>query len=280
MSFTITRRTTQRLCAALLGFAAFGPLVGCAAATVGTTNTEIESLIAAKRVKPPSAGMNTVYVLFEDRTAEFADRQYEIEDKIMDAVEANGWQCVDDFDSSQYVLWATVRVFGEGGSKVANERAAKLGGVAGGAVVAAAVHSGSASGSTAVAAGVATTSITTAAIEYLTRENSYHMIVDLMLGQKVNEAGVNTRIRNGRDEDLDSSARLDAGLSSDSGGTQLDSSETQDIDITKPHLEMETRLAAVAKGRRLEKSVARDAFVPKLIHSIQAHLPRAGRRNR
>ena len=71
-------------------------LGGCAAATPQTAHTELRYMIAGIRVDPPSPGHNTVYVEFQDQTAQGGEFEDVVYHNIISGVEARGYINIKD----------------------------------------------------------------------------------------------------------------------------------------------------------------------------------------
>ena len=263
------RRARSFLCAMGLGTLMIGSF-GCAAATAETTHTELRYMIAGVRVDPPEPGHNTVYVEFQDQTAQGGDFEDNVYHAVLQGVQDRGYVITKDHKKADLVLWATLRIFTEAGTAEGDRALAALGAIAGGVTGAVAVHA--AGGGTAAtwagggAGAVGGYFITKVAM----KENSYQMVIDLQLARKV-KGGVQTESGSGSQSGLQQ-ATVTLG---ESGGSRMGQSKSQHVVEQKVHFEMEQRVLALASGRRLEQMVARDALVPKIVSGLKSALPRA-----
>jgi len=256
---------------AMLAMLAAGQVfMGCAAATSDTAHTELRYMIAGIRVDPPAPNHNTVYVEFQDQTAQGGDFEDTVYHEIVNGVTNRGYIAVKDHSKADYVLWATVRIFTEAGTEAGDKALAGLGAIAGGAAAAGAVSAAGGRGATPFVAGVGAAGLAYAAVTVLNKKNAYQMVIDLQLARKV-EGGVQT------DNASSGQSGLQQGTATvgEAGGSNHQQSKAQHYVENKVHFEMEQRILAVADGTRLTMDVARAALVPKLISGLKSSLPRA-----
>jgi len=257
----------QLLC--LVGLASLTTF-GCAAATAETAHTELRYMIAGVRVNPPDPGHNSVYVEFQDQTAQGGDFEDRVYHAVIQGVQERGYVVTKDHSQANLVMWATVRIFTEAGTAEGDKALAALGAIAGGATGAGVAHAaGGGPGMTIVGAGAGAVG-GWALAKMALKENAYQMVIDLQLARKV-EGGVQTESGTGSQNGL----QQGTATAGESGGSQMGATTSQHLVEMKTHFEMEQRILALASGRRLEQSVARDALVPKLISGLKSSLPRA-----
>jgi hypothetical protein len=244
-------------------------LAGCAAASADTTHTELRYMIAGIRVDPPDPGHNTVYIEFQDQTGQGGDFEDTIYHEIIAGAQARGYVYTKDHGKADYVLWATLRIFTEAGTKEGDKALAGLGAIAGGAAAAGAIGAAGGSGTAQWGGALAAAGVAGVAVSMMTREASYQMVIDLQLAKKV-EGGVHTESASGAQSGL-RQATVAAG---ESGGSAMGQSKSQHMVQNKVHFEMEQRVLAIASGRRLTQDVARSALVPKIVSGLKSALPR------
>jgi len=243
---------------------------GCAAATKETAKTELRYMIAGVRVDPPAPGHNLVYVEFQDQTAQGGDFEDFVYQQVLAGIQQRGYVTTKDHGKADMVLWATLRIFTEAGTPEGDRALAGLGAIAGGVagVTAMRAAGGGAGAQWAGAIGGAGAGFVIASMAM--KENAYQMVIDLQLARKV-AGGVQTESGSGAQSGLQQ-ATITAG---EAGGSTMGQGKSQRMVETKVHFEMEQRVLAIASGRRLEQTVARDALVPKLISGLKSALPRA-----
>jgi len=257
------------LCTIGLGLLVSGAL-GCAAATAETAHTELRYMVAGVRVDPPEPGHNTVYVEFQDQTAQGGDFEDTVYHAVIQGIQDRGYIVTKDHKQANLVVWATLRIFTEAGNVEGDRALAALGAIAGGAGGAVVVHSAG-GGKTATMVGAGGGAVSGWAITNIAlKEHSYQMVIDLQLARKV-EGGVQTESGG----DAQSGLQQSTVAAGESGGSQMGQSKSQHLVEMKTHFEMEQRILAIASGRRLEQFVARDALVPKIISGLKSALPRA-----
>ena len=257
----------QLLC--LVGLASLATF-GCAAATAETAHTELRYMIAGVRVNPPDPGHNSVYVEFQDQTAQGGDFEDRVYHAVIQGVQERGYVVTKDHSQANLVMWATVRIFTEAGTEAGDKALAGLGAIAGGAAAAGAVVAVGGRGATPVLAGVGAAGLAYAAVTVLNKKNAYQMVIDLQLAKKV-DGGVQT------DNASSGQSGLQQGTvaAGEAGGSSHQQSKSQHYVENKVHFEMEQRILAIADGTRLTMDVARAALVPKLISGLKSSLPRA-----
>lgn len=243
---------------------------GCASATASSAETDLRFMLAGVRVTPPEPGRNTVYVEFQDQTGqggEFEDRAY---GEIREGVKSKGYVPVKEHGKADYVLWATVRIFGTAGTKEGDAALANLGAIAGGAAAQKANRDAPVTTPewTAWSAG---RGLGSWAVGKLTMENAYQMVIDLQLARRIPE-GVRTDSSSSNGSDL-RQATVSAG-GGDAGRSAQAQQQRQQITEQRVHFEMEQRVLATASGTRLKKSIALEALIPKVVGSIKSALPR------
>jgi hypothetical protein len=244
-------------------------LVGCAPANVQTTQTELRYMIAGIRVDPPAPGQNSVFVEFQDQTAQGGEFEDFVYQNIISSVEARGYINTKDHSKADYVLWATLRIFTEAGTEAGDRALVGLGAIAGGVGTAGVAKGMGASNNAAVIAGVVGGAGTAAIVSMMTKTNAYQMVIDLQLGKKV-AGGVQTDTGNSAHSGL----HQQTVAIGESGGSSMGQSKSQHMVENKVHFEMEQRIIALASGQRLAQDVARAALVPKLIDGLKSSLPR------
>jgi len=263
-------RCTSTLCVA-------GALLASCAATSESAKTDLHYMVAGVRVDPPRPGQNTIYVEFQDQTAQGGDFEEAVYDGLIDAIEDRGYVYTDDFYAADYVLWASLRLFSEAGTaEEADRTLVALGGIAGGIVTAGVIQAAGGSPSATWIGGLAGGGVAGGVTAWALQENSWMMVTDLQLGKKV-EGGVITNHSNQDEKTLGQTTRGGDGTSFEGGASLNESQKRQEYIETRVHAEMEQRVMAIAKGRRLEKDVAREALVPKLIDGIKSAMPKVGR---
>jgi hypothetical protein len=245
-------------------------LAGCAASTAETAHTELRYMLAGVRVDPPATGHNSVYVEFQDQTGQGGDFEDTIYSEIVKGVQARGYVHAKDHSQADYVMWATLRIFTEAGTKEGDAALANLGAIAGGVAGAGATHAAGGGPLATWAGAVAGAGAAGVAVAMLTKENSYQMVIDLQLAKKV-EGGVQTDTSSGGESGL-AQVTLARG---EAGASRMGQTKSQHMVETKVHFEMEQRVLALASGRRLTMETARAALVPKLISGLKSALPRA-----
>jgi Enterobacterial TraT complement resistance protein len=243
---------------------------GCAAATASTAHTELRYMIAGVRVDPPDPGHNTVYVEFQDQTAQGGDFEDNVYHAVLQGVTDRGYVVTKDHKKADMVLWATLRIFTEAGTAEGDRALAGLGAIAGGVTGAGAMHAAGGGTAASWVGGGAGAVAGFAVAEMAMKENSYQMVIDLQLARKV-EGGVQSESGSGAQSGLQQ-ATITAG---ESGGSTSGQSKSQHLVEQRVHFEMEQRVLALASGRRLEQGIARDALVPKIVSGLKSALPRA-----
>lgn len=266
----MTNKQPAILMFAVLALGTASTLAGCAAATAQTTHTELRYMVAGVRVTPPEPGHATVFVEFQDQTAQGGEFEDFIYDNITKAVQARGYTSTRDHSKADYVLWATLRIFTEAGTEAGDRALAGLGAIAGGVGTGASIKVAGGSNTAAVVGGVVGGAATGLVIGMMTKTNAYQMVIDLQLGKKV-AGGVRTTKTSGKQSGLQQVTMV----AGESGGSSMGQTESQELSGTKVHFEMEQRVLAVADGTRLTQDVARAALVPKLIEGLKSSLPRA-----
>lgn len=265
--FRSDRLRFHSLCFALATLSS--TLIGCAAATPETAHTELRYMIAGIRVDPPAPGHNTVFVEFQDQTAQGGDFEDLVYREVISGVESRGYINTKDHSKADYVLWATLRIFTEAGTEAGDRALAGLGAIAGGVTGAAAVGAAGGSGTAQWAGALAGGGAAGVAVAMMTKKNAFQMVIDLQLARKVT-GGVQTDSASGAQSGL-RQATVTAG---ESGGSTMGQSKAQRVVETKVHFEMEQRVLAVADGTRLTQEIARAALIPKLISGLKSSLPR------
>jgi hypothetical protein len=91
-------------------------LASCKSVMAATLDTELQTLVAGQRPRPPSAERNKVYLVFQDQTGESAEFQKSVRAKIRKNVEEAGYKLAN-YDDAHYVLWATLRIFTKTGTE-------------------------------------------------------------------------------------------------------------------------------------------------------------------
>jgi hypothetical protein len=243
---------------------------GCAAASAETAHTELRYMLAGVRVDPPATGHNSVYIEFQDQTGQGGDFEDTVYSEIVKGVQARGYVHAKDHSQADYVMWATLRIFTEAGTKEGDAALASLGAIAGGVAGAGATRAAGGGGVAQWAGAVAGAGAAGMAVAMLTKENSYQMVIDLQLARKV-EGGVQTDTASGGESGV-AQVTLARG---EAGASRMGQSKSQHMVETKVHFEMEQRVLALASGRRLTQETAREALVPKLISGLKSALPRA-----
>jgi hypothetical protein len=255
---------------ATVSLAALVASSGCAAATKETAKTELRYMIAGVRVDPPAPGHNSVYVEFQDQTAQGGDFEDFVYQQVIAGVQQRGYVVTKDHAKADMVLWATLRIFTEAGTPEGDRALAGLGAIAGGVAGMTAMRAAGGGGAAQWAGVVGGAGAGFALASIALKENAYQMVIDLQLARKV-AGGVQTESGSGSQSGLQQ-ATITAG---EVGGSSMGQGKSQHMVETKVHFEMEQRVLAVASGRRLEQNVARDALVPKLISGLKSALPRA-----
>lgn len=244
---------------------------GCAA---NVASTELHPMIAGVRIDPPRPGENNVYLDFRDLTGD--DLEDEVFDAISDALEDRGWELANDFYSANYVLWADLRLFSEAGTEAGNQALAALGGVAAGAAIGHATYKATGNWWAGAGAGAVGGGMTSIAIGMINKTTSYQMVVDLMLGRKI-EGGIVTGQDSGMENEAASISMSATSAGGEAGKSAIGSSKTQELEEVRVHFDLEQRLLATAKGRRMTKDMAKEALIPKLVSGIKSQMPRVRR---
>ena len=253
------------LCCALLA------TVTSCAATIDHDRTHLRPMVASVRVDPPRKGENRVYFDFRDLTASGVEDA--VFDALEDAILARGWELCDDYHSANYVLWADLRLFGEAGTEHGNQMLNGLGAVAAGSVVGYGTARATDNWWLGVGAGAMTGGVTKVALDKLTQVKQWQMVVDLVLGRKV-EGGVTTELSTGNEGSAESLTAVGTTPGAESATGAISSSMKQDLEERRVHFELEQRLLATTEGRRMSKTLARNALIPKLVDGLKSQLPR------
>ena len=151
-----------------------------AAMTAGCAVTAgVCSYCSAERVTPPDEGRNRIWIDFQDRTG----TQLDLRDALIAGATSRGYEICNDYQTADYLLWATLRFFGETEMDNGNEQAAALDGVTTGAVT----TYGLAGQGLQWPAGVAgvPTGIAAGSLAPLTTAKEYSMIVDMQIAERV-----------------------------------------------------------------------------------------------
>lgn len=241
------------------------------AATVDKDKTYLTAMQANVRVDPPSPGTNNVYFDVRDLTGEGLSDQ--LFDQVEGALMDRGWQIANVYQEADYVLLADLRLFSEAGTEEGDRRLNDLGAVAAGAAVGVGVAKATDNwwigGAAGAAAGVGTNIL----LEKMNRVNKYQMVLDVVLGRKV-EGGVERSI----ESDTNSADSSSAGTSTVVGNEGASSNNAmkmeQDLLENRVHFDLSQRLLAMTQGRRMSKEMAKDELVPRLILGLKEQLPR------
>lgn len=243
---------------------------GCAAtATSASDDTQLSTMLPAKRVDPPRPGENSVWIEFQDQTGQGID----LYDDLVLAVQSKGYEPVGDFETADYVLWATLRIFDKQDENF-HSRLAALGGIAGGMAGAGAVYQATGNWWVAGGAGLGAGTAAGVVIAKATREVAWGMVVDVQLGKKV-DGGVEVERSTGRDADGTSATAMGTQIGAESGRSTDSESSSASMTETRTRFELEQRILASTKGRRMSREVAYDAITPRLRNALGSLLARA-----
>lgn len=248
------------------------PITGCRA-TASNAETSLHTLLPARRIDPPEAGKNTIYIEVQDQTGQGIDSF--LYDEVVDGVEDRGYRLANSFEDAEYVLWATVRIWDKADENF-NQLVAGLGGVAGGLATAGVVSEATNNTLLTSGAGVAGGLVTYVIMEKLLMKNIYGMVVDVQLGKKV-DGGVEITTDISKESTLDSVQGSPAGSGIDAA-RQIDNDKSVGTyKETRVRAECEQRIVATAEGTRLRKDDGLDAIRERLRNSLTNMLARAPR---
>jgi hypothetical protein len=251
-----------------------GWLTSCASVMPATLETEMQTLLAGQRPRPPSAERNKVYLVFQDQTGESVDFQKSVQAKIRKNVEEAGYKLANS-DKADYVLWATLRIFTKTGTEEGNRKLAALGGIVGGAAVGTVAADATDSATVGWVSGIATGAGTAYAIEKLTEKDHWAMVVDLQLASRVDEE-IRKTIRTEDQKrlfQLSAAAIQGAASNLDVGGSATAQTASSERVETTFFAELEQRLAASASSRGKSKAEVAEAMADRLANGIANQLP-------